>query len=104
MCLCFGFCAFFRSWRVNLGREATFPSERLGGVVAGSRCCAGWLVPVLQMSSCVHLWAWTLAPAPQPRIAWAQGSLRLNMRPHTRGRAKRGRGRKERTKMEKLRG
>lgn len=33
MCLCFGSCAFFWSWFVNLGRVATFPSEQLGDVV-----------------------------------------------------------------------
>lgn len=40
MCLCFGFCAFFWSWCVNLGRVATVPSEWLAAWWWAQGACA----------------------------------------------------------------
>lgn len=60
MCLCFGFCAFFWSWCVNLGRVAAVPAG------SGWQCGGGLGVPVLWIGSFVHPEAQGNAPSPQP--------------------------------------
>lgn len=105
VCLGFGFGASFLElpWKRGLRargaarREPCAPRGCLGsgvpepaGGVLGGGCAA--------MSVCRH------GNLLQPRSPAAQGSLRRNVHPRARGRAERGRERKERTKMEKARG
>lgn len=88
MCLCFGFCAFFWSWCVNLGRVAAVPAEWLAVWWRARGACAldGKLCPCRGTGM-------LRAHSPVPP---STEQPCLSVCPPARGRVKRGRGRGQR--------